>query len=316
MKTGLVDVLAFIGTHNAANSLISSHPNPFKLRNVLGLDAKNAGFILPEADVDVAVQESVLGAYSFNGQRCTALKILFVHESIVDEFVSKFSKAIDNLKIGYPWEYKGSVNITPLAEPQKPAVLREMIKDAVEKGAKITNERGLLFSQDTETNPEKRIDKGCSALFAPTALYPVTKNMRVYDDEQFGPITPIVSYKSFEELQDYITSTTFGQQASVFIKTDSGVAVDSEYFVPLVDLLVHHVSRININCQCQRGPDALPFVGRKNSAVGTLSIFDALRSMSIRCLVATKETGKNVNLVKEVIESGKSQFLREYNDKL
>lgn len=60
MKTGLIDVLAFIGTHNAANSLINSHPNLFKLRNVLGLDAKNAAFVLPEADIDVAVAECAL----------------------------------------------------------------------------------------------------------------------------------------------------------------------------------------------------------------------------------------------------------------
>ncbi|KAG2381311.1 hypothetical protein C9374_006300 [Naegleria lovaniensis] len=314
MKTGLIDVLAFIGTHNAANSLINSHPNLFKLRNVLGLDAKNAAFVLPEADIDVAVAECALGAYSFNGQRCTALKVLFVHESIVDEFVAKFSKAIDNLKMGYPWE--SGVSITPLAEPQKPSVLRDLIKDAVEKGAKIVNERGIQFSQDQETNLEKRIDRGCSALFAPTALYPVTADMKVYHEEQFGPITPIVKYSTVQELEDYITQTSFGQQASVFIKTESGVAVNSEYFVPLVDLLTHHVSRININCQCvKRGPDSYPFTGRKNSAVGTLSVYDALRAMSIRALVATKESGKNVQMLQEIRESGKSQFIREFPSK-
>lgn len=107
---------------------------------------------------------------------------MFVHESIVDEFVTKFSKAIDNLKMGYPWE--SGVSITPLAEPQKPSVLRELIKDALEKGAKIVNERGIKFSEDKETNLGKRIDRGCAALFAPTALYPVTADMKVYHEEQ------------------------------------------------------------------------------------------------------------------------------------
>ena len=82
MRTGLIDVFAFIGTNAAASAMIKDHPSPNRLRVCLGLDAKNPAFVLPSANLDLAVSEILLGALSFNGQRCTAIKIIFVHDSI------------------------------------------------------------------------------------------------------------------------------------------------------------------------------------------------------------------------------------------
>ena len=83
----------------------------------LGLEAKNPGTILPDADLEHAVKECISGSLSFNGQRCTALKVLYVHESIVDSFNELFTKAVDNLKFGMPWE---DTFLTPLPEKSKP----------------------------------------------------------------------------------------------------------------------------------------------------------------------------------------------------
>jgi len=84
------------------------------------------------------IKECISGTLSFNGQRCTALKVLFVHESIVDEFNRRFSKAVDELVFGMPWE---DTFLTPLPEPGKPAYIQDLIKDAVAKGAKILNKK-------------------------------------------------------------------------------------------------------------------------------------------------------------------------------
>ena len=98
MKTGLIDVLALIGHSSSAVSLQDQHPNKNRLRLVLGLEAKNPGIILPDADLDHTIKECISGTLSYNGQRCTALKVLYVHESIVDEFNQQFAKAVDYLK--------------------------------------------------------------------------------------------------------------------------------------------------------------------------------------------------------------------------
>jgi len=78
----------------------------------------------------------------------------------------------------------------------------------------------------------------------------------------------------------------------------------------LVDVLVNCVSRVNINCQCQRGPDALPFTGRKDSAYGTLSVSDALRVFSIRSFVATLGVTDNTKILDEIVHDHHSSFLR------
>jgi len=84
VKTGLVQVLALIGNSKSANALQSHHPKQNRLRLVLGLEAKNPAIVLPDTDMDLAVEECVLGSLSYNGQRCTALKMIFVHENIIE----------------------------------------------------------------------------------------------------------------------------------------------------------------------------------------------------------------------------------------
>ena len=92
MKTGLVDVLALIGHSSSAISLQDLHPYKNRLRLVLGLEAKNPAIILPDANMEQTVAECISGTLSFNGQRCTALKIVYVHEDVKDEFLKKFSE--------------------------------------------------------------------------------------------------------------------------------------------------------------------------------------------------------------------------------
>src|SRR5512132_3699583 len=121
MQSGKVEVLAFIGSSKVANELQRQHPRPARLRSILGLDAKNPAIILPDTDLDVAVRECVTGALSFNGQRCTAIKLIFVQRTIADAFVARLGEAISNLRGGMPWE--DGVALTPLPEPGKSTFL-------------------------------------------------------------------------------------------------------------------------------------------------------------------------------------------------
>lgn len=104
LASGQINVLALIGSSKVADHLKKQHPKSHRLRAILGLDAKNAAIILPDADLDLTVKECLLGALSFNGQRCTALKMLMVHRSIADEFVNRLMAELAKLKVGMPWE--------------------------------------------------------------------------------------------------------------------------------------------------------------------------------------------------------------------
>ncbi|SER71760.1 Aldehyde dehydrogenase family protein, partial [Azotobacter beijerinckii] len=138
--------------------------------------------------------------------------------------------------------------------------------------------------------------------FYPAVLYPVSAEMRVYQEEQFGPLVPVVPYRDLQTVIDYVRESDFGQQLSIF-------GNDPKQVGQLVDAFANQVGRININAQCQRGPDSFPFNGRKNSAEGTLSVYDALRVFSIRTLVATKFQDDNKQLISEIIRNRESSFL-------
>ena len=285
MESGKINVLTLIGSSKVANQLKKLHPKVNRLRAILGLDAKNAAIITAKADLKLAVQETVLGALSFNGQRCTALKIVFVHRSLVDEFLKGLTGAVEALKPGMPWD--AGVALTPLPEPQKPAYLKECITDALAHGAKVINPGG---------------GETVESFVYPAILYPVNKHMKLYTEEQFGPLIPVVPFDDLEEPINYLIESTHGQQVSIFSQDKDEVAT-------LIDPLINQVSRVNINCQCQRGPDVFPFTGRKDSAEGTLSVVDALRAFSIRSLVATKLNDSNKHLFNEIVDTHSSNFL-------
>ncbi|MDF2517774.1 MAG: NADP-dependent glyceraldehyde-3-phosphate dehydrogenase [Sphingobacterium sp.] len=285
MQSGKINVLTLIGSSRVADELKKLHPKVNRLRAILGLDAKNAAIITKDADLNLAVSETVLGSLSFNGQRCTALKIIYVHRSLAQEFLKRLSAEVSKLKYGMPWE-KG-VSLTPLPEVNKPAYLTECIEDAKAYGAKVVNENGGQVAE---------------SFFYPAIVYPVNSQMKLYREEQFGPVIPVVPFDDLEEPIEYLIGSSHGQQVSIF--SNNAAVVSS-----LIDPLVNQVSRVNINCQCQRGPDTFPFTGRKDSAEGTLSVVDALRSFSIRSLVAAKFTEENKKLLNEIVSENESNFL-------
>lgn len=284
MKTGIIDVLALIGHSSSAVSLQDLHPNKNRLRLVLGLEAKNPAIVLADADLNHAVAECISGALSFNGQRCTALKVIYVHESIVSKFNELFSKAVDHLAFGMPWE---DTFLTPLPETSKPAYIQELIKDAIKHGAKVMNKKGGELTDNFSY---------------PAVMYPVNNKMRLFHEEQFGPIIPIISYSDIDVPLNDMAASDYGQQVSLF-------GENVENLGPLIDALANLVCRVNLNSACQRGPDVYPFAGRKNSAVGTLSVYDALRSFSIRTFVAAKDSSKNKEIIKNLLKSESSNFM-------
>jgi glyceraldehyde-3-phosphate dehydrogenase (NADP+) len=288
MGSGKVNVLALIGSSEVADQLKKSHPKTNRLRAILGLGAKNAAIIMADADIELTVKECITGSLSFNGQRCTAIKMILVHQSIAEQFLRRFCEEVGKLAIGMPWET--GVMLTPLPEMEMVSYMNECIADAQAKGAKVINPGG---GTTVET------------LFYPAVLFPVKEGMKLYREEQFGPIIPVATFEDIETPLDYVITSDHGQQVSIF-------GSDPGQIASLVDTLVNQVCRVNINCQCQRGPDVFPFVGRKDSAEGTLSVHDALRAFSIRTMVAAKQTEASKKLLDAIVLGNKSNFINTH----
>lgn len=272
ISSGKVDVLAFIGSSKVADILKNQHPKPHRLHCVMGLEAKNPAIVFDDADIQNAITECLKGSLSYNGQRCTALKIIFVQKQIATKFVEGFARKVDSLKVGNPWDE--GAQITPLPELSKITYLNELVDDAIKNGAKVVNLKGGAINKTT---------------FFPVVLFPVSLNSKIASEEQFGPLVPIVEFENVEEILDYVIASNYGQQLSVFSR-------DVYKLEKVVRLFSNQVSRINVNCQCQRGPDNLPFTGRKDSAEGTLSVREAIRAFTIPFVLSSsdKKTSKKI----------------------
>jgi len=312
METGKVDALAFIGGSSAADSLIRQHPHPHRLKIFLQLEAKNMGIFLPDMfrkgsekveELSKAVDQSVLGALSFNGQRCTSLKLFFIPKGHGAEFSKLMAERIDSMHVGLPWQSWGDdgenidskptySHFTPLPNKSRIELMKRLIDDAVSKGAKIVNKKGGEIIGGIE-----------STLMVPAVLYPVTPDMDIYYEEQFGPVVPITEYESLDTVLSYGQKGLYGQQVSIFVSEE-----ETESAATLLDRFSTVFGKININSQCARSPDTLPFSGRRSSAMGVMSVKDALREFSIPTVVAYKDSDINTRIVQE-IESA-STFLR------
>lgn len=303
MATGAIDVLAFIGGSKAADTLIQAHPHPHRLTSFLQLEGKNLGIVLPDAVVDTnLLDQFVLGTTSFNGQRCTAIKLVVVHESKINDFLPAFVHRIASLSYGLPWHHTGNVAITPLPEGRKIASMEALLADAIDRGAKI-------YVPDS-TNPDTVKEGRCEVydnLMRPTVVYPVTKAMRLYSEEQFGPIIPIMTYSHPHELLEYFNETPYGQQVALFTTQSSPETI------ALVDAFSTLVGRININTQCGRSPDVFPFSGRKSSALGTMSIGESLKTFSIETVFAGKKTMVTEGIMSSIAKE--SHYLAEMRGK-
>ena len=299
MESGKVDSLAFIGGSDAADRLIRAHPHPHRLKVFLQLEAKNMGVYLRdlfergsdddndfEDRMDGIMKETITGTLSYNGQRCTALKLLFLPRDYAERFAYMLTERVQNMSIGLPWDVTNSVysQITPLPFAGRVDYMKGLIEDAVAKGARILNKNGGKVIGG----------EGESTLMVPAILYPVTPDMRVYEEEQFGPVVPIAPYDSLEDVLTYSREGKYGQQVSIF--TSSG----SEASAKLVDRFSTVYGKININAQCGRSPDTAPFSGRRSSAMGVMSVMNALFEFSIPTVVSYQDVGDNSKLVNAI----------------
>ena len=170
------------------------------------------------------------------------------------------------------------------------------------KFSRFDERANLILTETLDSLAVKANNVSNETFFYPAVLYPVNEKMKVYYEEQFGPVIPIVPFSQDDEVIRYVVNSNFGQQVSIF-------GTDSRRVANLMDAFVNQVGRINLNAQAQRGPDSFPFNGRKDSAEGTLSVSDALRVFSIRTLVATKNTDSNKQMISNIIRNRESAFL-------
>ena len=215
------------------------------------LGGKDAAIILDLDQPQRLVSELISGAFGYSGQRCTAIKRIFVLEPIADQLAALLTPAMAEITTGMP---ETNAMVTPLIDNGSADFVQGLIDDAIEKGAHV------LFGNERQAN-----------FLAPTLLDHVTPDMRVAWEEPFGPVLPIIRVQSVEEAIRLNNESEFGLQASIF-----GSNIEDIFAIaPRLQ-----VGTVNINGRSERGPDHFPFAGIKKSGMGTQGVRRSLESMS------------------------------------
>ncbi|MGQ3449587.1 NADP-dependent glyceraldehyde-3-phosphate dehydrogenase [Streptococcus pneumoniae] len=218
---------------------------------MLELGGKDAALVLEDADLEHAAKQIVAGAFSYSGQRCTAIKRVIVLESVADTLVTLLQAEVAKLTVGDPFD---NADITPVIDNASADFIWGLIEDAQEKGAQaltpIKREGNLLW---------------------PVLFDQVTKDMKVAWEEPFGPVLPIIRVANVEEAIAFANESEFGLQSSVFTN-------DFKKAFEIAEKL--EVGTVHINNKTQRGPDNFPFLGVKGSGAGVQGIKYSIEAMT------------------------------------
>ncbi|VSR20459.1 NADP-dependent glyceraldehyde-3-phosphate dehydrogenase [Streptococcus pneumoniae] len=218
---------------------------------MLELGGKDAALVLEDADLEHAAKQIVAGAFSYSGQRCTAIKRVIVLESVADKLATLLQEEVSKLIVGDPFD---NADITPVIDNASADFIWGLIEDAQEKEAQaltpIKREGNLLW---------------------PVLFDQVTKDMKVAWEEPFGPVLPIIRVASVEEAIAFANESEFGLQSSVFTN-------DFKKAFEIAEKL--EVGTVHINNKTQRGPDNFPFLGVKGSGAGVQGIKYSIEAMT------------------------------------
>lgn len=220
---------------------------------LMELGGKDAAIVLEDADLELTASNIVAGAFSYSGQRCTAVKRVLVVDSVADELVAMIKEKMSGLKVGNPLQEE-ALDVVPLINDKSADFVMELIEDAKNKGAELI----------TGGKREGR-------LVYPTLFDKVTLDMDLAWEEPFGPVLPVIRIKDKDEAIEIANRSEYGLQSSVFTEN-----IDDAFYI--ADKL--EVGTVQVNNKTERGPDHFPFLGVKSSGIGTQGIRYSIEAMS------------------------------------
>lgn len=194
-----INMICFTGNTKTGEYLYKVAANKM-IPILMELGGSAPGIVCDDADIDNVIQGMFKKKFSNTGQLCHALKRLIVHEDIFDEVVNKLKEIAASQNYGNPLDR--STTMGPLVNEKQFNTLKEQFDDAVSKGAKV-----ICGGKQPEQQGN---------YFEATILTNITKDMRVWTEEVFGPILPVISFKTIDEAIELANDTIYGLGGYVF----------------------------------------------------------------------------------------------------
>ncbi len=200
-----VNVVSFTGSTEVGSKIGAACGRTHK-RVTLEMGGKNPVIVMADADLDLAVEGLLWGAFGTTGQRCTATSRLIVHEDVHDELVGMLVAAAGELKLGY-----GNEDDTEVG----PVVNRSAF-ETIERYVEIGKEEGALVASGGNRATGTGLDDGY--FFEPTVFTGVTPEMRIATEEIFGPVLSVLKVSSYEEAVEVANNIEYGLSSSIYTK--------------------------------------------------------------------------------------------------
>ena len=242
----LVRNISFTGSLEVGRMISQQCAGAMK-RSSLELGSKNCLIVMPDADLDLAVEAGAWGAFATSGQRCTATSRMAIHGDILDEFQERLLARVNSMKVG------------PATDPasELTAVINPKQRDRILSYIDIGKDEGATMLTGGHAVSDGPLAKG--NFIAPTVFRDVTPDMRIFQEEIFGPVTGITTIGSLDEAIDIANGTQYGLSCSIYTRdiTNTFEAIDRLEF-----------GVVYINAPTIGAEVGLPFGGMKSTGNG------------------------------------------------
>ncbi|HZU12715.1 MAG TPA: aldehyde dehydrogenase family protein [Chloroflexota bacterium] len=200
-----IRMISFTGSSAVGREIAAKAGRDLK-KTMLELGGKNPMIVMPDADLDLALEGALWGAFGTTGQRCTATSRIIVHRDIADEFTTRLIQQAKSLKVGYGLE--PGVQVGPLINAQQLQTVDEYVQIGKQEGA------SLLLGGKRLTGGS--YDNGY--FYAPTIFGDVNYRMRIAQEEIFGPVVAVMPVSSYDEAIQVANSTEYGLSSSIYTR--------------------------------------------------------------------------------------------------
>jgi acyl-CoA reductase-like NAD-dependent aldehyde dehydrogenase len=246
LKHPKIRVISFTGSTGVGRDINVACAPQFKHVH-LEMGGKNVIMVMEDADVDLAVDGALWGAFGTTGQRCTAASRVVVHDDVYDEFVEKLASRAKKLRVGNGLDAK--VDMGPSVSASQLKTVAEYVQIGIDEGAKLATGGHVLSDGDYA--------KGF--FHEPTVFSEVTADMRIAQEEIFGPVTAVIRCKSLEHAIEIGNGVKYGLSSSIYTRDVN------KAFIAMRDMItgIFYVNAPTIGAEVH-----LPFGGVKETGNG------------------------------------------------
>jgi aldehyde dehydrogenase (NAD+) len=250
VRSELVELITFTGSSSVGRNIAA---NAGYKRLILELGGGSAMLVLQDADIEEAVNISITGTFKNSGQRCTAIRRLLVHESVADKFAARLAEKTSLLKCGDP--YDPATDMGTVIDERSATEMEQRVEDALKRGAR------LLAGNRRQ-----------GSLYPPTVLDHVQNDYPLVAEETFGPIAPIIRFRTLDEAIRLGNDNPYGL---------SGAVVSNHW--PSIQRVISELETgtVNVNEAPSYRLEWTPFGGVKGSGLGYKEgIIEAMKGMT------------------------------------